>query len=146
MASTKAGALAGLRLLTKGDILAAPDLATEIVEVPEWGGSVRVRALDVNRRQAWLEYGTVVTRAESGVCFEAKPFAAFDAAFAALAIVDENDEPLFSLAEVEELGSKNPAPIARIAAVARRLSKMGDEASDEAKAALDPTNGASPSD
>jgi hypothetical protein len=145
MASTKAGALAGLRLLTKGDILAAPDLATEIVEVPEWGGSVRVRALDVNRRQAWLEYGTVMTRNESGVNFEPKPFAAYDAAFAALSIVDENDEPLFSLADIEELGTKNPAPISRIADVARRLSRMGGEAEDEAKASLDPTNGASPS-
>ena len=141
-----AGALMGLRLLTKSDILAAPDLATETLEVPEWGGSVKVRALDVNSRQAYLEYGSLVVRNDDGVRFEVKPFAALDAAIVALGIVDEKDEPLFTLAEVEALGSKNPVPITRIADVVRRLSRMGGEAQEEAQADLGPTNGASPSD
>ncbi len=40
-------------LLTKDDILGADDLATEDVEVPEWGGCVRVRALTGTERDAF---------------------------------------------------------------------------------------------
>lgn len=147
MASKGAGALTGLRLLTKSDILAAPDLASEEVEVPEWGGTVKVRALDVNSRQAFWEYSSVAVRDDGGkIKFETKPFAAYDAALATLSIVGEDGEPMFTLAELEQLGSKNPEVITRIAEVARRLSKMGTAAAEEAEADLGPTNGASPSD
>jgi hypothetical protein len=146
MANKGAGALTGLRLLTKSDILAAPDLASEEVEVPEWGGTVKVRALDVNSRQAYLEYGSQVIRNDDGVRFEVRPFAPLDAAIATLAIVDEDNNPIFSLAEIEQLGGKNPEPIGRIADLARRLSGMGGTSTEDAKASLDPTNGASPSD
>lgn len=145
MATRGAGVLSGLRLLSKEDILSAPDLASEAVEVTEWGGTVMVRALDVNSRLAYLEYSSTVARDTDGVRFDIKPFVAYDAALAALGIVGENGQPLFTLAEIEELGSKNPEPIARIAEVVRRLSKMGQHAVDEARTGLDPTNGASPS-
>lgn len=36
-----------MALLTKADIFAAQDLPTRDVEVPEWGGTVRIRALTV---------------------------------------------------------------------------------------------------
>lgn len=134
-----------LRMLTKADITGAKDLESEIVHVPEWDGSVRVLALDVNRRQAYFAFGTVVTKGADGTKVDTLPFALHDAALAVLSIVDEHDEPLFTLAEIEALGTKNPAPIIRIAGVARRLSKLRAEDREEAKAAADPTNGASPS-
>ena len=139
--------LAGLRLLSKAEILHAADLAVETVPTPEWGegAAVRIRALDVNRRQAFLEFISVARRDETGLTYEAKPFAAYDAAMAALAIVDEDDQPLFSLADIEELGTKNPEPIARIAEVARRLSKMRPEDTEVLAANLKARNGASAS-
>lgn len=141
-------AIAGLRLLTRADIVGAADLESEIVPTPEWteGTAVRVLALDVNRREAYFEFGSVVTRDDKGIKIETQPFARRDAALAALTIVDEQDQPMFTLADIEELGTKNPVVIGRIADVARRLSKLRPEDTEAAKATGNPTNGASPSD
>lgn len=145
--ATQTAPLAGLRILGRADILGAADLAEETVPTPEWeeGSAVRIRALDVARRQAYAEFGTTVTRDGSTIRFEAVPFALRDAALVALAVVDEQGEPQFTIADVEALGAKNPEPIARIAEVVRRLSKMTVADAEEVKAATDPTNGASPS-
>ena len=43
----------GTALLSKEAILAAQDVVTELVEVPEWGGSVRVRGLTGAERDAF---------------------------------------------------------------------------------------------
>lgn len=138
---------AGLRLLTKADILKASDLASEMVPTPEWeeGTAVRVLALDVNRRQMYFEFTSTVTRDETGLRFDTKPYVPYDAALAVLSIVDDKDQPYFTLDEIDVLGTKSPEVISRIADVARRLSKMRAEDREEAKAALNPTNGASPS-
>ena len=42
-----------MTLLSKTAILAAQDLQTEDVEVPEWGGAVRVRSLTGRERDAF---------------------------------------------------------------------------------------------
>ena len=49
MAASKNGGgavaeVANVRMLTVEDILAADDIAEAVIEVPEWGGSVRIRA------------------------------------------------------------------------------------------------------
>lgn len=40
------------KLLTLDKLLALPDAPTELVDVPEWGGSVRIRVLTGARREA----------------------------------------------------------------------------------------------
>ena len=42
-----------MTLLTKSAILAANDLKTQDVDVPEWGGAVRVRAFSGRERDAF---------------------------------------------------------------------------------------------
>jgi len=145
--SQPAGA-SGLRLLTRAEILSAPDLESETVPTPEWeeGSAVRVLALDVNRRQAYFAFISVVTPNADGVKIDPKPFAATDAALTALGAVDEQDRLLFSIEDVEALGAKNPAPIGRIADMVRRLSKLRAEDREAVQAAVDPTSGDSPSD
>jgi len=140
--------LAGLRLLSREEILQASDLAVETVPTPEWGegAAVRVRALDVNRRQAYFEFISVASRDETGLTYDAKPFVSYDAAMAALAIVDEEDQPVFTLGDIEALGTKNLEPVARIAGVARRLSKMRAEDQEVLAANLKGRNGVSASD
>ena len=149
MATTKAGApSAGLRLLTtKASILAAQHLAREIVPTPEWGEGtgVLVQALDVNRRLAWFEF--ISTRERNPQTgrreVEVDLFKPSDAALAALCIVDEEGEPVFSLAKIEELGSSDPQVIGRIAQMAMRLSGLGN--AEVLGENLKAGNGASPS-
>lgn len=109
----------GLHLLSKGDILGATDLASDIVEVPEWGGSVRVQGMDVARRLVFSEYLWSIG-ADGEI--KGKPGRSVAVAYAVLCIVDEHGEPLFSIADVDELARKSPAALDRVAAVARRLS------------------------
>ena len=39
-----------MALLSKADILGCNDIPTELVEVPEWGGSVKVRGMTAGER------------------------------------------------------------------------------------------------
>jgi len=49
----KAPQAAGSKVLTKGQILAADDLETKDVPVPQWGGIVRIRQLTAKERTEW---------------------------------------------------------------------------------------------
>ena len=44
-----------MKLLSRDEILAASDLTKELVEVPEWGGSVYVRAMTGTERDSYEE-------------------------------------------------------------------------------------------
>jgi hypothetical protein len=132
----------GPHLLSKAEIIAATDLPVETVDVPEWGGSVRVRGMDVNRRLAWTEYLWAVS--DDGTV-KGKPGRSIAAAYAVLCIVDEDGEPMFSLAEVDALGRKSPAALERVASVARRLSGLGSETAEVDATNLKAQTSASPS-
>lgn len=114
--------------LSKDDILKAEDLPTRDVEVPEWGGTVRVRGLSgANRdlyQQSQLEIhpdGTAVTTLLNG-----------RARLASLCIVDEDGNQLFSELEVGRLGQKSAAALERINAVVSELSALpGSDAEAE---------------
>ena len=49
-------------LLSRGEIERADDLATIDVPCPEWGGDVRLRALDGVQRAAWMTAVSVEDR------------------------------------------------------------------------------------
>ena len=48
-----------VRILTVEEILTAPDLEEKRVEVPEWGGSVRIRSFTKEQQQALRKAATV---------------------------------------------------------------------------------------
>ncbi|KAB8167061.1 hypothetical protein FH609_011710 [Streptomyces sp. 3MP-14] len=131
-----------MALLTKDQITAAADLAHEDVPVPEWGGTVRVRALTGQERDAWEASmlrlgpnGSVQARSTKGV----------RVGLVARCVVDEAGERLFTDKDMATLNEKSAAVIERLAAVARRLSGIGKEAAEEAagKSATTPGDGSS---
>lgn len=114
-----------MTMLTREQILAADDLPSEIVEVPEWGGSVRVRTLTGRERD---------TMGAALMGSSGKPnFAEFDRRLVAASMVDENGNPLFGQDEIEALGRKSSLALQRVAAVAQRLNGI-TEAKIEAAA------------
>jgi len=112
-----------MSLLSKEAILAAQDLPSEDVEVPEWGGTVRVRGLDGKGRdeyfmsQAVIRGGQVVGQDTTNA----------SAKLLARCIVGEDGEPLFGSEHIDLLGKKSAAALDRVFKVASRLSGLTDE-------------------
>lgn len=105
--------------LTRDAILAAQDLTTERVPVPEWGGEVLVRSLTGTARDAFEE-GCFIGRGKD----RQANFTNLRARLIALTAVDEAGAPLFAEADVAALGAKSAAALDRVWECAQRLSGM----------------------
>jgi hypothetical protein len=105
-------------LLTKEAILAAQDLKDELVAVPEWGGEVRVRAMNGTARDAY----------EISLQDPGQPgLPRLDnvrARLLAYTIVDEAGALLFTEADIEALGKKGAAAMDRVFEVACSLNGL----------------------
>lgn len=110
--------------LSKDDILKADDLPTEDVDVPEWGGTVRVRGLTGTERDRF-EFALAAAR-------EKPDQVEVRAHLVARCIVDEDGGRLFTDKEVGKLGGKSGAALDRVFDKVRELSGMGDGALEEA--------------
>jgi hypothetical protein len=115
--------------LTKAQILEANDVQSQDVEVPEWGGSVRLVSLDAKEASA---FGSRMVKMDAKGNVEAFVMDNFMAELLARAIVDENNQPIFSQSDVEALGKKNGAVIKRLYTIAAELSGLGEGNKDEA--------------
>jgi hypothetical protein len=114
--------------LSRDDILKPRDLKMEEVDVPEWGGIVRVRELTGEARD---DYETSLMRVTAkGAVPE---MSNRRAKLVARAVVNEDGSPLFSLADVHALGAESAAALERVATVAERLSGLSDEALEDAE-------------
>ena len=122
-------------LLDRAAILAADDIRYETVDVPEWGGTVRVRSLTGSERD---KYDAESWALPSGGKDAKGALTDFRVRRVAKAIVDENGASLFSEHDIAALGAKNGAVIDRIDDVVTRLSGMNQEA---VKAALEALSG-----
>ena len=108
-----------MTLLTKSAILAANDLKTQDVDVPEWGGAVRVRAFSGRERDAFeasLVRGDGKDRKVDLTNMRAR--------LVALSVVDEAGQRVFTDEEVDLLGAKSGAALDRVFAVAQGLNGL----------------------
>jgi hypothetical protein len=111
-------------LLSKGQILDAEDLTTEDVEVPEWGGTVRVRSLTGTERD---KFETDMVDKHG----KATKLGDIRARLAALCMVDAKGQRLFSDAEAHALGKKSGAALERVSSVAMRLAGLTQDDVEE---------------
>ena len=103
--------------LSREEILGAQDRDMEEVPVPEWGGTVFVRAIGATAKER-IAQGMLD---ENG---KATNMVGFRAAFAAGSICDQAGNLLFSARDIEVLGEKSEKALDRVLDVGRRLSKM----------------------
>lgn len=105
--------------LTREQILTASDRKYETVDIPEWGGSVRVRSLTVREqaRLADIVEKTGDKNLEERVREQQLRTIVF-------AVVDESGNPLFREEDVEALLDKNPQVILRLQAAILRVSGL----------------------
>lgn len=112
-----------MKRLSKQEILQAPDLPTEEVFIPEWGGSVLVRGLTAAERDRFE--AEIVRQTREGVKVELH---GIRARLCAMTIVDESGGRLFSDDEIAALGNKSASALQRVFEVALRLSRFSGEA------------------
>ena len=108
-----------MNLLSKTAILAAQDLQTEDVEVPEWGGAVRVRSFTGRERDA---FEASMVRGEGRD--RKVDLTNMRARLVGLTVIDETGQRLFTDEEVDLLGAKSGAALDRVFAVAQKLNGL----------------------
>ena len=113
-------------LLTRDMILSANDRLTEVVDVPEWGGRVRVRSLTGAERDR-LEQSAVETRGKS----RELNMKNLRAKLVALSVIDAKGTRVFQDHDVALLGEKSAAALQRVWDVASRLSGLTEQDAEE---------------
>ena len=105
--------------LTRDAILGLDDLPRVEVAIPEWGGSVFVRALTGGERD----------QLERMIAKDAVS----RASIVALCVVDEKGERLFAQKDVEKLAGKHGGALEKIVSAALSFNSLSAEALTEAK-------------
>jgi len=113
--------------LSKDDIFKAEDLPTRDVDVPEWGGVVRVRALSGSDRD---QYDASMNQAQPDGSVVRLPQGS-RARLVALCVVDEDGNSMFNEFDVGRLGNKSSAALDRVITVISELSALTDKAVEE---------------
>ena len=113
-------------MLDREAILGADDLPRELVDVPEWGGSVYVRSLMGHERDD-VEQRVREQRTRDGQMKQA----GVKALVVALCVSDEAGERLFTAEDAMALNEKSGAALDRIWQVAARLNHLLPEDVEE---------------
>ena len=98
-------------------------LKQEVVEVPEWGGIVRVRELTADERDEYEQ--SLMEARRFGKKIEVKPnFKSAKAKIVCKCIIDEAGNRMLADKDVLWVGKKSSAVLNRLADVIQRLSGM----------------------
>lgn len=115
-----------MALLTKQQIKDAPDLRTEDIKCPEWGGTVRVRNLTGREHDYWEECVTVQKGERSRINFDSlRP------KLVRLGAIGDDGKQLFDDVDVRMLAEKSSLPVSRLFNAISRLSGISKEDVDE---------------
>ncbi len=113
----------GHELLSADEILAMDDIPVEEVVVPEWKNrKVRIRGLSAAAKNAY-QASLVETNGKSRKI----KLEHMTAKLLVKCLVNAQLQPLFSEAQILQLGTKSAMVLERLAQIANRLSGMDDE-------------------
>lgn len=123
-------------------ILAAKDLKSQVVEVPEWGVTVELREFSVAARLAWRDQAFEPSPDGEGNT----PKPGWDAALIVACLFDpETNAPIFGPDEIGLLQGKAAGPLGRLLDVALDINGLRAEASQDAEKNSAETSSAEPS-
>lgn len=133
-----------LKFLNAAEILAKDDAHFEDVEVPEWGGTVRIRSLTADERDAFDES---ITKLVGSGKYQTRELVmkGIRAKLVARSLINDKGERLFTDAQVEALGKKNATVLDRLFAVAQRVSALSKEEVDKMAGKSEPAPSSSSS-
>lgn len=116
-----------MALLKKEEILGVNDLAFEEIEVPEWGGTVRIKTMTGAERDEF-ESDVFETKGNNSSKVNMRNFRA---KLVSKCLVDENGNRIFADADIEALGKKSAKALDRVFAVAQRINAIGQKEVEE---------------
>jgi hypothetical protein len=108
-------------MLTREEILSAPDIGTETVDVPEWGGQIHIRTLTGAEYDRWQESILIRRGDRSQVKIQGARVQLI-----ALCIVDDNGKRIFTDKDIPLLNKKSSAGIARVYDAVCKQSRIGE--------------------
>lgn len=112
--------------LSRDAILKANDIKTIDIDVPEWGGSVRVATISGAARDRFETSMVNKNGSLNSVNLRAKLVAA--------CVVDDKGNLLFKESDIDELGKKSCIALNRVFQAAQKINGMGNsEIEDSAK-------------
>lgn len=111
----------GKKILGRSEILEAQDMSFKTVDVPEWGGAVRLRTMTGRERHAFQGMISRLKNTEEIVEY-----------LLATSIVDDDGKPVFSYDDIKALSEKSARALNRIFAAAISLNGMTKEEVDNA--------------
>ena len=117
------------KILSVEEILGAPDIREEVVEVPEWGGAVRIRAFTKAQQQAIRDDATLKANTRDG-----KAGTLDTSRLEMLTLIRGIVEPKFQDAHILNLREKSSSAIERILKAILVLSGMAENAVEQAEA------------
>lgn len=118
-----------MSFLGRDAILGADDFEYEVVNIPSWGGKVRVRPLNAKQRSQIEGQMAHIAQAKKG--YEKLGDAALR--MVVWCVVDEQGQPIFTEQDVSALAKKSSKPILHLRDVITRISGMEKESVDEAE-------------
>jgi len=124
----------GTGLLSGADILNADDLRDDVVDVPEWGGRVRIRAMTGGERQEFDESLMRVSQkaGEDGATIDFHAHR-LRLKLCSMVMIDADGHRLFPKPDdVARLAQKSAAALQRVYERAAELSGLSREAVEEA--------------
>lgn len=110
------------KVLTGIEILAADDREFALVDVPEWGGHVRIVSLDADQLLAYHELSAAASKGK-----KENPLAYL----VAESCVDAEGKKAFTKADVERIAKKRPKILVRIMNAALKLNSMEEKTEDD---------------
>jgi hypothetical protein len=117
------------KMLSMEQILAAPDVVEEVVFVPEWGGSVRIRSLTKMEQQLIRRKATAKNPTRTVAVGQVD-----NDRLEMLMLVASVVDPPMEEKHVEALRAKATGPVERILRAILKLNGMLAEAATEAEA------------
>lgn len=111
-----------LKFLTGEEILEVKDREIVPLYIPEWGGYVRLLPPSATERDAW-ETGLVEKRGR-GTVFKQKHVRA---SLAALCLVNEKGQRIYTEAQIPALGRKGAKALQRIFEACQKIMGVSDE-------------------
>lgn len=119
-------------MLTRDQILAAKDRASQVISVPEWGGEVTITAMTARERctvdAEFVRIGHLPDSSPERV----SGIRDLQLRMVAFCLTDAEGAPLFTQDDVVELGKKSPQVIGRLADEVTILNGLAAKATEDA--------------
>ena len=114
-------------VISKEQILNVKDYDVREVDVPEWGGMIRLKSMSGKERDAFES--KCLTRNKGGKIFNVDGLKAL--LITCVVMNPDNDELMFTSDDIENLNKKSAKVINQLFEVASEMNGLGKEAVDE---------------